>query len=90
MSKLIVLIIVVVSALLGVVVGILLPVETNTDYDKLVRHAQRQAVEIAIIEQSSKLTDYKQQLAKMQQAKTQPVIKPVESNSSIVAPALTK
>ncbi len=38
----------------------------------MIKHAQRQALEIAIIEQASKLTDYRQQLAKIQQAKPDP------------------
>jgi hypothetical protein len=40
----------------------------NAEYKKLVKFANRQAVEIAIIEQTSKLGQYKQQLVKIQQS----------------------
>ncbi len=49
--------------------------KASSEYDRLVRFAQRQSVEIAIIEQSSKLEDYRRQLAKIQQAsQVQPMI----------------
>ena len=45
--------------------------KADAEYKQLVRHAERQAVEIAIIEQNSKLLNYKQQIAKAQQANQQ-------------------
>ncbi len=37
--------------------------KADAEYETLVRIAERQAVEIAIIEQASKLSNYKQQIA---------------------------
>ena len=73
-SKWIYWIIVVASMVLGIAVGLTIPTETNTDYDKLVKYAQRQSVEIAIIEQTSKLENYKQQIATIQQAKQNAIV----------------
>ncbi len=41
---------------------------SKAEYKMLVRLADKQAVEIAIIEQASKLANYKQQIAKNQRA----------------------
>ncbi len=38
----------------------------------MIKHAQKQALEIAIIEQASKLTDYRKQLRDIQQARPDP------------------
>ncbi len=68
--KKIVIIVVMLLVVSGLVYWFVATKETraaNAEYEVLVKHAQRQAVEIAIIEQSSKLQDYRQQLAKMQQ-----------------------
>ena len=46
----------------------------KAEYDLLVKFAQRQAVEIAIIEQRSKLLNYQQQMAVAQQTRRQVVI----------------
>lgn len=46
--------------------------KAEAEIKTMIKFAQRQALEIAIIEQSSKLADYRQQLAKMQQA--QPIV----------------
>ena len=43
----------------------------DAEYETLVRVAERQAVEIAIIEQASKLANYKQQI---EQARTVPIL----------------
>ena len=40
----------------------------ETEYDKLVLVAERQAVEIAIIEQAAKLNQYKQAIIKAQES----------------------
>ena len=37
--------------------------KANAEYKQLLRFAQRQAIEIAVIEQASKLENYKQQMA---------------------------
>ena len=54
--------------------------QASAQYEQLLKFANRQAVEIAIIEQASKLEDYKQQMAASQQARnlavTQPVLPP--------------
>ena len=44
----------------------------KAEIEVMIKFAQRQALEIAIIEQSSKLADYRQQLAEIQQAKIAP------------------
>ncbi len=44
---------------------------TKADTELMIKFAQRQALEIAIIEQTSKLTDYKRQIAQIQQQKKQ-------------------
>ena len=51
----------IVALLAGVFVGICIP-ERNTEYDKLVKIAELQAVKIALIEQASKLDNYTAQL----------------------------
>lgn len=43
----------------------------KAEIETMIKFAQRQALEIAIIEQASKLRDYKQQMAKAEQAKQQ-------------------
>ncbi len=48
---------------------------TATEIKMMVDYAQRQALEIAIIEQASKLTDYRKQLARARQPK--PVKTPI-------------
>ncbi len=45
----------------------------EVELETMIKFAQRQALEIAIIEQSSKLANYRQQMAKAQQAKTQQI-----------------
>ena len=46
-----------------------------SDYTRtLTMYAQRQAIEIAIIEQASKLTDYRNQIAQAQQQSKQNVV----------------
>ena len=52
----------------------------KTDYKNLVKFAQRQAVEIAIIEQASKLANYKQQISQNQNPAPQPFQPPVISD----------
>ncbi len=52
----------------------------KAQYEQLVRYANRQAVQIAIIEQASKLENYKQQLAKRQQARTRKIAQSVMPN----------
>ncbi len=44
----------------------------EAELEIMIKHAQRQALEIAIIEQASKLTDYRKQLRDMQQSKSDP------------------
>ena len=44
----------------------------KAELETMIKHAQRQALEIAIIEQASKLTDYRKQLRDIQQAKSDP------------------
>ena len=46
---------------------------TKADTEAMIKYAQRQALEIAIIEQASKLADYKQQIAAAQQRIAQPI-----------------
>ena len=43
--------------------------KAKVEIEAMIKFAQRQALEIAIIEQSVKLSGYKQQIAKAQQAK---------------------
>ena len=50
---------------------------TNRDTEVMIKYAQRQALEIAIIEQTSKLLNYKQQMAQAKQAQRLPVAPPV-------------
>lgn len=44
--------------------------QANVQYEQLIKFANRQAVEIAIIEQASKLANYKQQMTQNQQMQT--------------------
>ena len=44
----------------------------EAELETMIKHAQRQALEIAIIEQASKLTDYRKQLRNIQQARPDP------------------
>ena len=48
--------------------------KADAEIEALIKYAQRQALEIAIIEQASKLADYKQQLAKIEQARVRQVV----------------
>ena len=57
---------------------------TNADTKAMIKYAQRQALEIAIIEQASKLTDYRQQLA----AAKQPVAKPIAPTPPMTMPLM--
>ena len=41
----------------------------ETELETMIKYAQRQALEIAIIEQASKLANYRQQLTQVQQTK---------------------
>ena len=63
--------------------GTLLP-KTDTEIETMIKYAQRQALEIAIIEQASKLTDYRQQLA----AAKQPVAKPIAPTPPMTMPLM--
>jgi len=59
----------------------------KAEYKLLVRFAQRQAVEIAIIEQRSKLLNYQQQ---MNVASSQPkVAQPIKPNPPMPAPFMS-
>ncbi len=49
----------------------------DKEIDVMIKYAQRQALEIAIIEQASKLAGYKKQLAAAQQAKQPSVLMPM-------------
>ena len=63
--------------------------KAKAEYKMLVKLADRQAVEIAIIEQSAKLTNYKQQIAATQQAQRNAVnsrLAPVPLGPSVVNP----
>ena len=42
--------------------------KSDAEIEAMIKFAQRQALEIAIIEQSSKLTDYRKQIAENQKA----------------------
>ncbi len=46
--------------------------KADAEIEALIKFAQRQALEIAIIEQSSKLQNYKQQIAENQKAIPEP------------------
>ncbi len=52
----------------GVLIGTLIP-ERISDYEKLVKIADMQAVKIAVIEQAAKLENYTAQLQRMQKPK---------------------
>jgi hypothetical protein len=56
----------------------------NAQYSKLFKYAQRQAIEIAIIEQANKLENYKQQIEKNKNDIPATTIKPVVPQSPIV------
>ncbi len=56
----------------------------KAQYKQLVDFAERQAVEIAIIEQASKLKGYKQHLAKLERANTQSVMESVKPSPPAV------
>ncbi len=60
----------------------------EAEYEQLVRFADRQAVEIAIIEQSSKLKNYKLQIAENQRALEEKLSRTV--TSSLPAPVIIK
>ncbi len=51
--------------------------KAKAELETMIEYAQRQALEIAIIEQASKLTNYRKQLAQTQQPVAAPVISPV-------------
>ena len=44
----------------------------KAEINLMIKYAQKQALEIAIIEQASKLTDYRKQLVEAQKSKLQP------------------
>ncbi len=48
----------------------------DAELETMIKYAQRQALEIAIIEQASKLTDYRKQLETMQNP-VPPIVEPV-------------
>lgn len=52
----------------------------DAQYEQLIKFANRQAVEIAIIEQASKLEDYKQQMEVARQARNLATMQPVTPN----------
>jgi hypothetical protein len=58
----------------------------NAELEILIKHAQRQALEIAIIEQASKLADYKKQLAAIEKEKAQSVAQPIAPIPPMTAP----
>ncbi len=60
----------------------------NSEYKQLVKFANRQAVEIAIIEQRSKLLDYQQQIAAAQQKKVSQSIRPNPPMPAVVSPTV--
>lgn len=48
----------------------------KTEIENMIKYAQRQALEIAIIEQSSKLADYRRQLAAQRPKPAPPAMNP--------------
>jgi len=56
--------------------------KAEAEYEMLMKFAQRQAIEIAIIEQRSKLLNYQQQMNTAQQK----VAQPIEPNPPMPAP----
>ena len=61
----------------------------KSEYKALIRYAQRQLVEIAIIEQTSKLENYKQQIAENQKVINAKLQSQMAPNPPIISPLIS-
>lgn len=59
--------------------------KADAQFEQLVKLANRQAVEIAVIEQTSKLQNYRQQIAQAQKKQKQAMVQRTVPNYPIIA-----